>query len=80
MPKAKKKTAKGNIKPGKDIVASMAEDFRGKLLKLMEEGAKKLNIDLANVKTIDSVGLGVIVAAHNTVKNAGGKLTLTNGI
>ena len=78
MPKAKKKQEKGNIKPEQDIVASMAEEFKEKLLKLVDEGQKKLNIDLTKVKTIDSVGLRVIIAAHNTLKNVGGKLKLIN--
>lgn len=78
MPKTKKKQEKGNIKPEQDIAASMAEELKGKLLKMVDEGQKKLNIDLAKVKTIDSVGLKVIISAHNTLKNIGGKLKLIN--
>ncbi|GAH73899.1 unnamed protein product, partial [marine sediment metagenome] len=66
------------IKPGKDIVASMAEDFRKKLLKLVEKGIKDLTVDLAGAEMMDSVGLGVFIATHNSLKNAGGKLTITN--
>jgi len=66
------------IKPGKDLIASRADNFRKRLLKIVEERIREIDIDFASVKTVDSVGLGVIIAAHNTLKNAGGKLRLIN--
>ena len=69
----KKKTA-NVIKPGKDIVASMADDFKSKLLILVKKGTKELILDLSGVEAVDSVGLGVVIATHNSLKNAGGKL------
>jgi len=78
MAKKKKKVDQKTIKPGNDIVASMAEDFRKKLLKLVEKGIKNLSIDLAGVEIVDSVGLGVLIAANNSLKNAEGKLTISN--
>ena len=44
----------------------------------MGKGNKELVIDLAKVKTVDSVGLGLLIAAHNSLSGAGGKLTVTN--
>ena len=73
-----KKTTKKTVKPGKDIVASMAEDFRKKLLKLVDQGIKSLTIDFANVRMVDSVGLGVLIAAHNSLKEVGGSLNIKN--
>ena len=78
MANAKKKVGQKIIKPGKDIVASMAEDFRKKLLKLVEKGIKDLAVDLAGAEMVDSVGLGILIAAHNSLNNAGGRLTITN--
>ncbi len=89
MPPAKKKTIKTSpksagkkksttnvIKPGKDIVASMADDFRNKLLNSVNKGIKELILDLSGVEALDSVGLGVVIATHNSLKNIGGKLKI----
>ena len=39
-------------------------------------GSKKIMIDLSGVTTIDSSGIGELVAAFTTVTNRGGKLKL----
>jgi anti-sigma B factor antagonist len=78
MVKARKRTTKKTIKPNKDIIAPMAEDFRKKLLTLLEQGIVDLTIDLAGAETVDSVGLGVLIATHNSVEKAGGSLTIKN--
>lgn len=78
MARAKKKVEKNIIKPGKDFVVSKADKVRDRLLKLADQGTKEIVMDFARVKALDAVGLGVIIAAHNTAKNAGGNLTLIN--
>ena len=77
MAKVKKATKK-TVKPGKDIVASMADDFRKKLIKAIEQGIKSITIDFNGVEMVDSIGLGVIIAAHNSLKDAGGSLNMKN--
>jgi len=72
---------KGNqfiIKPGVDVVASMASEFRSKLRGLIQESPKILVIDLSGVAMVDSVGIGIIIATHNSLNKAGGKLRVTN--
>ena len=66
------------IKPGKDVVASMAEEFKKNLLDLIKNGIKELVIDLSGVEVVDSVGLGVMIATHNTLSKSGGKLKVIN--
>ncbi len=78
MARAKKHSTKKVVKPGEDIIASMAGEFREKLLKLVEKGIKDLIIDLSGVEMVDSVGLGVLIATHNSVSKAEGKLTIKN--
>ena len=78
MPKEKKKITQKVVKPGKDIVASMTESFRKKLLKHVENGIKELTIDFSAVEMVDSAGLGVLIATHNSLKNMGGRLKITN--
>lgn len=66
------------MKPGKDIVASMAEDLRKDLLKEVAAGVKTLTIDLGGVEMVDSVGIGVLVATHNSLSKSGGSMTVSN--
>jgi len=71
MAKAKKKPTKKTVKPGKDIIASMADGFREKLLKLVEQGMHNLIIDFKDVKIVDSVGLGTLIATYNSLEDVG---------
>jgi anti-anti-sigma factor len=41
-------------------------------------GARSLVLNLKNVTTIDSAGVGELVSAYTTVTNRGGKLKLVN--
>jgi anti-anti-sigma factor len=66
------------IKPGKDVVASMAEEFKQSLLDEIKNGIKELVIDLTGVEVVDSVGLGVMIATHNSLSKSGGKLKVVN--
>ncbi|MBN1850801.1 MAG: STAS domain-containing protein [Deltaproteobacteria bacterium] len=78
MAKAKRTITRKTIKPGKDITASMAEDFRQSLRKFLDQGVVEMTIDLTGVKMIDSVGLGILIATHNSLENVGGSLSITN--
>jgi len=66
------------IKPGMDIVASMAEDFKNELLSAINESQGEVVLDLAGVEMVDSVGIGVIIATHNTLNQADRQLKVTN--
>ena len=78
MAGTRKKTTKKTVKPGKDIVESMVEDFKNKLVKTINRDIKELVIDFKNVKTIDSTGLGVLIAARNSLDQTDGQLSLKN--
>jgi len=45
---------------------------------LMNDGINKVVIDLGGVKWINSSGLGVLMAAMTTLKNADGQMKLAN--
>jgi len=66
------------IKPGMDIVASMAEDFKSELLTVINESSAEIVIDLSEVEMVDSVGIGVIIATHNTLNQSDRKLSVIN--
>ncbi|MDY0162157.1 STAS domain-containing protein [Desulfobotulus sp.] len=64
--------------PGVDIVASMANDFRTELQNLIQENSGDIHLDLAGVEMVDSVGIGVIIATHNSLNRKGRKLKVVN--
>ncbi|MCD4743578.1 MAG: STAS domain-containing protein [Desulfobacteraceae bacterium] len=68
------------IKPGIDVVASMAEDFKNELLSAINDSKEDFIIDLESVEMVDSVGIGVIIAAHNTLSQDGRDLKVINVI
>lgn len=74
MAKRRKKT----LKPGKEITISKADTLEKKLLKIPEEDIKKLVIDFSMVNAVDAVGLGLILATHNTMAAHQGSLQLIN--
>ncbi len=66
------------VKPGRDIVSSMAQDFKTELKELVDQGIKDLTIDLDGVEMIDSIGMGLLIAAHNSLTKNGGRLRVVN--
>ena len=66
------------VKPGKDVIASMASEFRAELNAQIQESPEELIIDLSGVEMVDSVGIGVIIATHNSLDQKGGKLRVIN--
>lgn len=66
------------VRPGIDIVASMAEDFKKELFSAINDCTGDFVIDLVGVDMVDSVGIGVIIATHNTLDRAGRNLKVIN--
>jgi anti-anti-sigma factor len=59
-------------------VASVVQEFKKELRSLIAEEPAEIAIDLTGVDMIDSVGLGVLIATHNSISKIGGKLTVMN--
>jgi anti-anti-sigma factor len=66
------------VKPGEDVVASMADAFKGELLSAVNSSQGTLIIDLDGVNMVDSVGIGVIIAAYNSLSQANRQLKVIN--
>lgn len=64
---------KGRITIGSGDVA-----LRNAIHEVMNNGAKKVLINMADVSTIDSSGIGELVSAYTTATNRGAKLKLAN--
>ena len=45
-----------------------SNDFRGKLSGLLGKGVKELKINISDLETIDSAGLGMFLVAHGDCK------------
>jgi len=52
--------------------------FHGKIHEYISMNKKSIIVDLAGVDWMNSVGLGMLISALTTVKNAGGRLVLCN--
>jgi anti-sigma B factor antagonist len=63
---------------GKIALGETSQQLHTKLRELADEGNKNLLLNLANVRVIDSSGLGTLVAGYTTVERSGGILKLTN--
>ena len=66
------------IVPEGDLVSTTAAKLRQNLLDAIMADSGGLAVDLVNVRILDSVGLGVLVAAHNTLGRHGASLCLVN--
>ncbi|MCJ7458718.1 MAG: STAS domain-containing protein [candidate division Zixibacteria bacterium] len=64
---------KGKIMGGPD--ATLLHD---KLHELINQGKKKVVIDLAKVDWMNSTGLGILISGLTTMRNNGGELKLAN--
>lgn len=64
---------KGKIMGGPD-----ADLFKAELQKLIDAGKMKVVIDLADVKFMNSSGLGILIAGLTTMRKAGGDIKLAN--
>jgi anti-sigma B factor antagonist len=55
-----------------------SEQFRNAVKSLAAQGNNKVLLDLSKVDKVDSEGLGQLVSAYTTLRNAGGDLKLFN--
>ena len=52
--------------------------LRDAVMDALESGSLNILLDMSQVTTVDSSGIGVMVSAYTTVTNRGGKLKLLN--
>jgi anti-anti-sigma factor len=66
------------VRPEGDLVAARVALFRSRLRNVVASGVLHLTVDLAGVRLVDSCGIGLLVAAHNSLKKSGGELAVIN--
>jgi anti-anti-sigma factor len=64
------------IDPEGDLVAAKLPVLRSRLRAMVNLGILHLTMDLSGTKMVDSAGIGLLIAAHNSLKKAGGELTV----
>jgi anti-anti-sigma factor len=63
---------------GKITIGAGDLELRNAVTQAVNDGAKKLLINLSDVTTIDSSGVGELVSSYTTAKNRGVQLKLVN--
>jgi anti-anti-sigma factor len=69
---------KALVRPAGDVVAASVAGLRSAMREIVDHGVRQLTIDMAGVEMIDSSGLGVLVAAHNSLHKLGGRLAVVH--
>ncbi|HLZ12737.1 MAG TPA: STAS domain-containing protein [Candidatus Acidoferrum sp.] len=63
---------------GRIVLGEESTSLRDKVKSLVAAGKRKIVLNMANVKYIDSAGLGALVAAHVSAKTQGASVRLCN--
>lgn len=63
---------------GRIVLGEESNSLREKLKSLVAEGKKKIVLNMADMRYIDSSGLGTLVAEHLSAKTQGASLRLCN--
>jgi anti-sigma B factor antagonist len=63
---------------GRVVLGDESNQLRTKLKDLLSKGKTRVVLDLAEVKYIDSAGLGTLVAGYTSAQNQGAALKLAN--
>ncbi len=78
MSKETRSVSKKTIKPGKKIETSMVKGLKTQILSFIDQGVKEITIDFNGVEEIDSNGVGLLIGAHNSLKDSSGRLKIKN--
>lgn len=63
---------------GKITIGEGSVQLREAVRKLLDDGKKKLLLNLGDVSYVDSSGIGELVSSYTTTNNNGGQLKLLN--
>ena len=64
------------LQPSGDIVAAAVPELRSTMRGIVEEGIRDLVVDVAGVRMVDSSGIGLLIAAYNSLRKVGGRMTV----
>jgi len=69
---------KAIIKLDSDMVASTAEPIKKELSAMIADTSGGITLDFSDVDMVDSVGIGVVIATYNTIKDSKRAFELIN--
>ncbi|MCK5671977.1 MAG: ATP-binding protein [Spirochaetales bacterium] len=72
--------SRGMLKLESNLVASVVEDLRVLVNNNIQEGLVELTIDLNGISVVDSMGIGFLISAHNSLLKLGGKIEVVHVI
>jgi len=64
------------VVPAGDVVLSSVSALRPAMRDLLRSGVRELVFDLEHAQMIDSTGIGLLLAAHNSLSAVGGKFSV----
>jgi anti-sigma B factor antagonist len=64
---------------GRFTLGNRLRELEGLVNSLLEEGARKLVLDLTHVEFVDSAGLGVMMRISGEIEQKGGQLRIAGG-
>jgi anti-anti-sigma factor len=73
-----KKSRTKTLRPDGSITEPDVKTLHERMIAALSQGAKDLTIDCSRVEALDAMGLGLLVAAHNSCKKTGGRFRLSN--
>jgi len=60
------------------LTVALAQELRPQLQKALAEGVSSVVFDLGRADVVDSSGIGLLIATHNSLKTKGGRLRVAN--
>jgi anti-sigma B factor antagonist len=72
------KDQQGSVKLMGDLTALLVPELQAGLKEVLSKGARELVFDLADTSMLDSSGMGLLIAAANSLGRSGGKVRVTN--
>ena len=68
----------GSVQLAGDLTAVLVPELQAGLKKVLQAGARDLVFDLSSTRMLDSSGMGLLIAAANSLTLIGGKVQVTN--
>ena len=72
------KDQQGSVKMMGDLTAVLIPELQAGLKEVLSKGARELEFDLAATTMLDSSGMGLLIAAANSLARTGGTVRVTN--
>jgi anti-anti-sigma factor len=61
-----------------NLTLSIIPELRDAIKELLAQGVSELVVDLAGVQVVDSSGIGLLVAVHNSLERLSGSMAVIN--